>query len=55
MQMISKPYWSILNTFLNNKKLPILPHLFHEKEFVMDFKSKLTPGYVTLPKKIYQA
>ena len=36
----SKPYSSILKTFLNNKKVPIIPSLFHENEFLTDFKKK---------------
>ena len=33
-------HWSILKTFLNNKKVPIIPPLFHENEFVTDFIKK---------------
>ena len=33
-------YWSILKTFLNNKKVLITPPLFNENEFVPDFKKK---------------
>ena len=40
VQRNSKPYWSILKTVLNNKKVPIIPSLFHENEFVTDFKKK---------------
>ena len=40
VQRNSKPYWSILKTFLNNKKVPIIPPLFRENEFVTDFKKK---------------
>ena len=36
----TKPYWSILKNFLNNKKVPIIPSLFHENEFVTDFEKK---------------
>ena len=28
----SKTYWSILKIFLNNKKIPCLPPLFHENK-----------------------
>ena len=35
-----KTYWSILKTFLNNKKIPCIPPLFHENKFVTDFKEK---------------
>ena len=40
VQRNSKPYWSMLKTFLNNKKVPSFPPLFHENEFVTDFKKK---------------
>ena len=35
-----KTYWSILKTFLNNKKIPCIPPLFHENRFITDFKEK---------------
>ena len=35
-----KTYWSILKTFLNNKKIPCIPALFHENKFITDFKEK---------------
>ena len=35
-----KSYWSILKTFLNNKKIPCIPPLFHNGKFIMDFKEK---------------
>ena len=35
-----KTYWSILKTFLNNKKISCIPLLFHENKFVTDFKEK---------------
>ena len=35
-----KTYWSILKTFLNNKKIPCIPLLFHEYKFITDFKEK---------------
>ena len=31
-----KTYWSILKTFLNNKKIPCIPSLFHEIKFITD-------------------
>ena len=40
VQRNSKPCWSIFKTFLNNNKVPINPSLFHENEFVPDFKKK---------------
>ena len=33
-----KTYWSILKTFLNNKKISCIPPLFHENKFITDFK-----------------
>ena len=35
-----KTCWSVLKTFLNNKKIPCIPPLFHENKFVTDFKEK---------------
>ena len=35
-----KSYWSILKTFLNNKKIPSIPPLLHQEKFVTDFKKK---------------
>ena len=39
-QKNSKVYWSLLIFFLNNKKIPIIPPLFHENRFITDFKEK---------------
>ena len=36
-----KAYWSLLRRLLNNKKIPLIPPLFHENKFVTDFKEKL--------------
>ena len=36
----SKKYWSILKIFVNNKKIPSIPPLFHENKFVRNFKEK---------------
>ena len=36
----SKAYWSILKTFLNDKKIPCIPPVFHNNKFVIDFKEK---------------
>ena len=35
-----KSYWSILKTFLNNKKIPCILPLLHQDKFVTDFKEK---------------
>ena len=39
-QRSSKAHWSLLKIFLNNKKIPIIPPLYHNNEFVIDFKKK---------------
>ena len=40
VQRNSKTYWSLLNRFLSNKEIPLIPSLFHENKFVIDFKEK---------------
>ena len=35
-----KSYWSMLKTFLNNKKIRCIPPLLHQDKFVIDFKEK---------------
>ena len=35
-----KLYWSILNTFLNNKKIPCIPPLLHNGKLIVDFQEK---------------
>ena len=35
-----KSYWSILKTFLNNKKTLCIPPLLHSGKFIIDFKKK---------------
>ena len=35
-----KTYCSILETFLNNKKIHVIPSILHENEFITDFKQK---------------
>ena len=35
-----KSYWSILNWFLNNKKIPSIPPIFHKGKVISDFKEK---------------
>ena len=40
-QKSSKAYWSLLKSFLNNKKvLPLIPLLFQENRFMTDFKKR---------------
>ena len=35
-----KTYWSTINRFLNNKKIPIIPPVFFEDKVISDFKKK---------------
>ena len=39
-QKSSKTYWFLLKISLNNKKIPLIPPLFHENRFITDFKEK---------------
>ena len=32
--------WSILKTFLNNKKIPCIPPIYHNNNYITDFKEK---------------
>ena len=41
VQRNSKTYWSLLNRFLNNRKIPLIPPLFHENIFVTDFEENV--------------
>ena len=36
----SKAYWSILKTFLNDKKILCIPPVFRDNKFVIDFREK---------------
>ena len=36
----TKKYWSILKTHLNGKKIPLIPPLLHNNEFISDFTEK---------------
>ena len=36
-----KAYWSLLKTFLNNKKVPCIPPIFYANDVVIDFRKKL--------------
>ena len=40
VQRNSKTYWSLLNRFSNNKKMPLIPPVLNENKFVTDFKEK---------------
>ena len=35
-----KTYWSVLKRFLNNKRIPCIPSLFHENKLVTDLREK---------------
>ena len=37
---VPKAYWSIINIFLSNKKIPIIPPILVNGELVSDFKQK---------------
>ena len=41
IQKSTKVYWALLKIFLNNRKIPVIPPLFHNNKFVTDFKEKL--------------
>ena len=36
----SKVYWSILKTFLNNKNILCIPPIYHNDNYITDFKEK---------------
>ena len=40
IQKSSKAYWSLLKSFINNKKNPIVPLILHNNALVTDFKKK---------------
>ena len=40
IQKSTKAYWTLLKNFLNNRKIPVIPPLFHNNKFVTDFKGK---------------
>ena len=35
-----KAYWSILKTFLDNKKIPCIPPIYHNNNCITDFKDR---------------
>ena len=39
-QINSRSYWSLMKTFLSNKKIPLIPPLYYENRFIRDFKEK---------------
>ena len=40
IQKSIKAYWALLKIFLNNRKIPVIPPLFHNNKFITDFKEK---------------
>ena len=40
IQKNTKVYWTLLKRFFNNKKIPLIPPLFHGNKYVTDFKKK---------------
>ena len=40
IQKNKKAYGALLKRFFNNKKIPLIPRLFHGNEYVADFKEK---------------
>ena len=40
IQKSTKTYWDLLKIFLNDRKIPVIPPLFHNNKFVTDFKEK---------------
>ena len=36
----SKAYWLTMNTFLDDKKIPCIPHVFYNNKSVIDIKEK---------------
>ena len=40
IQKSTKANWALLNVFLNNRKIPVIPPLFDNNKFVTDFKKE---------------
>ena len=40
IQKTTKAYWTLLEIFLNNRKIPVIPTLFLNNKFITDFKEK---------------
>ena len=36
-----KTYWSLLKTYLNSKKIPSIPPIYPNNNFITDFKEKV--------------
>ena len=52
-QTSSKAYWFMLKRFLKNKKIPLIPPIFDDNEFVTDFKNQLKFSFYSLQKQSY--
>ena len=39
-QKNAKAYWSLIEMFLNNKEIPLIPPLYYDNRFITDFKEK---------------
>ena len=46
-------YWSILNWFLNNKKIPSIPPIFHYAKVISDFKENTNLFNSFLPPNVH--
>ena len=44
-----KSYWSILKTYLNNKKMPCVPPIYHNNNYITNFKEKAQSSTISLP------
>ena len=40
IQKSTKAYWDLIKSFLNNRKIPVVPPLFHSNKFITDFTEK---------------
>ena len=36
----TKAYWSVLKSFLNNKKIPCIPPLLYQNRYITKYKNK---------------
>ena len=43
----------MLKRFLKNKKIPLIPPIFNDNEFVTDFKNQLKFSFYSLQKQSY--
>ena len=47
-----KLYWSVLKTFLNNKKIPCFPPLLQNDKFIMDFNENYKSLMISLQSSV---